>query len=573
MKKLIPLNFPESKLFWKKLIFVALLASLVDAILLGGIQSFISMIALDFNLILLQEKIHTFANTWNIFFIKEFSIESYTVQNALIFWSVLMLALVFFRFLLQKKRLIISEQLFFAFEYYWKGQMLESLQKGDKSKIRALGTAAISNRLNEDMRSLRRATETLVFTIQAFFHLIIFLPLLFIISWEMSLVIFLILLPLVSLLQKKMHKLAKPLEENFDIRMSFLKKITTWNNLLLRWTLAVDLEEEKECLHKLNGQIKNKSDEIAVHKSALVSLSEAIASISVVAVFAMAAYLVYHNLLGASEIIIYCATLFISYKPVKECSRLIPVWKDSQLAWKRLEKILKIPKAIEKRILIEDEKVEIINLSFSYEVGEEKVFDNYSLNFDLDKFIVIRGKNGIGKSTLLKLMAGLEQSQSGQLNLCKDFIDNISYLDQHPMLPGLKQVKEVIDNLALNEKIDLGNNLNIVSPAYELLNVMGLSDIKERLDQLVNKNDINEYGVSEWLSGGQIQRLGMILTLFSNPSIVLFDEPLSSLPHADRQVILEAILEFCTTENIKLIIVLHDDLPMSWKDKCLEIKL
>lgn len=573
MKKLIPLNFPESKLFWKKLIFVALLASLVDAILLGGIQSFISMIALDFNLILLQEKLHAFANTWNIFFIKEFSIESYTVQNTLTFWSVLMLALVFFRFLLQKKRLIISEQLFFAFEYYWKGQMLESLQKGDKSKIRALGTAAISNRLNEDMRSLRRATETLVFTIQAIFHLIIFLPLLFIISWEMSLVIFLILLPLVSLLQKKMHKLAKPLEENFDIRMSFLKKITTWNNLLLRWTLAVDLEEEKEYLHKLNGQIKNKSDEIAVHKSALVSLSEAIASISVVAVFAMAAYLVYHNLLGASEIIIYCVTLFMSYKPVKECSRLIPVWKDSQLAWKRLEKILKIPKAIEKRILIEDEKVEIINLSFSYEIGEEKVFDNYSLNFDLDKFIVIRGKNGIGKSTLLKLMAGLEQSQSGQLNLCKDFIDNISYLDQHPMLPGLKQVKEVIDNLALNEKIDLGNNLNIVSPADELLNVMGLSDIKERLDQLVNKNDINEYGVSEWLSGGQIQRLGMILTLFSNPSIVLFDEPLSSLPHADRQVILEAILEFCTTENIKLIIVLHDDLPMSWKDKCLEIKL
>ena len=151
--------------------------------------------------------------------------------------------------------------------------------------------------------------------------------------------------------------------------------------------------------------------------------------------------------------------------------------------------------------------------------GETKVIHGINIEISDGEFIVILGPSGCGKSTLLRMIAGLETVTSGEI-----FINNIKVNDVEPMD---RNIAMVFQNYALYPHMTVYNNMSYG------LKIAGFSknEIKDRVDKASEMLQIKEYldRKPRELSGGQRQRVAMGRAIVRNPSVFLFDEPLSNL--------------------------------------------
>ncbi len=155
-------------------------------------------------------------------------------------------------------------------------------------------------------------------------------------------------------------------------------------------------------------------------------------------------------------------------------------------------------------------KLSINGLSFSYE--DKIIFDGLSLNLSSEKISVLIGQNGVGKSTLLRIIAGLEEQDKGKITVSNDSNDqilirgNISYLGH---------------KLALKENLSVHENINFWEKFYKC--VITDNHHKELgIDKLLNRK-IRD------LSQGQKKKVALLRILMSDKKIWLLDEPLSNL--------------------------------------------
>ncbi len=157
-----------------------------------------------------------------------------------------------------------------------------------------------------------------------------------------------------------------------------------------------------------------------------------------------------------------------------------------------------------------------ISYSIKTEKGQKKILKNINLNFEKGKTYVITGQNGSGKSTLVKLIMGIERQSSGEIFFEEENISDlavneranrgITFAFQKPVtFKGLK-VKDLLD-LASNQK-------NTLSQNCEFLSKVGLC-ARDYLDRYVD----------EKLSGGEIKRIELALSLVRNGKLDIFDEP------------------------------------------------
>lgn len=142
--------------------------------------------------------------------------------------------------------------------------------------------------------------------------------------------------------------------------------------------------------------------------------------------------------------------------------------------------------------------IEIKNLSFSY--GENKIFNNLNLKVNKGERIILRGESGVGKTTLLRLILGLEKAKKGEINLNGSKISVVFQEDR--LLP----FKTVLENLTLfaDEKTVL-----------ESLSLLGLSEAA------------NLYPAE--LSGGMARRVSIARALSVEADIYILDEAFSGL--------------------------------------------
>ena len=160
--------------------------------------------------------------------------------------------------------------------------------------------------------------------------------------------------------------------------------------------------------------------------------------------------------------------------------------------------------------------LELKNISFSADDGEVEIIRDISMTVEDDRFIVITGPNGGGKSTLAKLIAGIEKNTAGQLifdgvditdkNITERARMGIGFAFQQPVrFKGMT----VVDLL----RIAAGKNLS-VSEACEYLSEVGLC-AKDYIDREINAS----------LSGGELKRIEIATVLARNVKLALFDEP------------------------------------------------
>jgi ABC-type Fe3+/spermidine/putrescine transport system ATPase subunit len=158
--------------------------------------------------------------------------------------------------------------------------------------------------------------------------------------------------------------------------------------------------------------------------------------------------------------------------------------------------------------------------------GEEVVLQNISFDVYENECLVILGQSGCGKTTLLKILIGLEKSDSGIIK--KDNVD-ISSLKPHEREMGMVfQNYGLFPNMTALENVEyaLKNKKpkhHVRKNSLEILDTLGMSDY-------LNKKPYE-------LSGGQQQRVSIARTLILNPSIILMDEALSALDVENREII------------------------------------
>lgn len=162
---------------------------------------------------------------------------------------------------------------------------------------------------------------------------------------------------------------------------------------------------------------------------------------------------------------------------------------------------------------------------------------NINLDINQGEFIALVGMSGGGKSTLLRLIAGLEQPTTGSVSIESDHTKSLMRVtfQEDRLLPWMS----VLDNLSFGSK-----DKNTKAHAQELLELVELGDYA---DQFPNQ-----------LSGGQKQRVALARALMSHPQILLLDEPLGALDALTRRKMQDLILDICQKQNLTTILVTHD---------------
>jgi len=200
--------------------------------------------------------------------------------------------------------------------------------------------------------------------------------------------------------------------------------------------------------------------------------------------------------------------------------------------------------------------IKIINLDFTYPGCYNKVFNKLNLEFKQGELTVICGQNGTGKSTLLKLLAGLYKPDSGRI-LIED--TNLDYIPVEKLRENFSILSQdyKLFYLSISENIHLGNpeksgNIRNISSAANFSGIQSLiTELPNGYNSIIGKS--LEHGVE--LSSGEFQKLALSRTIFKNSRIIILDEPFSAIdPDSEKKIFtnLKAL-----SENRIVIIISH----------------
>lgn len=176
--------------------------------------------------------------------------------------------------------------------------------------------------------------------------------------------------------------------------------------------------------------------------------------------------------------------------------------------------------------------------NLSKEYNGKKVFENLDLNLEKGEILEVKGNSGEGKTTLKRCIAGLEEHDTGEIDLDGD----LSFVFQDKrVLPWLNVMKNILAPLKLG-----GHEIDD-ERIEEIKNIAKRFGVEEHLEK-----DINE------VSGGELQRLMVLRGLVTEPDILLLDEPFNSVDQETRGKIYEKFLEICREKSLSVIIASHN---------------
>ena len=190
--------------------------------------------------------------------------------------------------------------------------------------------------------------------------------------------------------------------------------------------------------------------------------------------------------------------------------------------------------------------IEIKNISRHF--GSVKAVDNVSFSIKQGEFFSLLGPSGCGKTTLLRLLAGFESANQGEI-----FIDGI---DVTTMPPNLRPTNMVFQNYAIFPHINVKKNIEF-GMRKEKLSKQELDARVEEVLSLVKLEGYEER-FSNQLSGGQRQRIALARALIKRPKVLLLDEPLGALDKKLRDEMQIELRNLQKAVGITFVFVTHD---------------
>ena len=205
--------------------------------------------------------------------------------------------------------------------------------------------------------------------------------------------------------------------------------------------------------------------------------------------------------------------------------------------------------------------VTLRNLVKTY--GKTEVLHSINLDVADGEFIVVVGPSGCGKSTTLRMLAGLEEVSSGEILIGDEVVNNLE--------PKERNIAMVFQNYAIYPHMSVRKNIGFGLRTSKL----SKSDRAARLEEVAAILDMTDYldRKPSQLSGGQRQRVAIGRAMVRDPSVFLFDEPLSNLDAQLRTQMRLEIKKLHLKVGTTIIFVTHDQIEaMTLADRIVIMK-
>ena len=192
-------------------------------------------------------------------------------------------------------------------------------------------------------------------------------------------------------------------------------------------------------------------------------------------------------------------------------------------------------------------RLEIKNLSRRF--AETTAVDDVSIELQPGQVTCLLGPSGCGKSTTLRMIAGVEEQQSGEILVDGALICN----SKHIVPPELRNIGMMFQDFALFPHLSVLENV-----AFGLSGTK--ADKRNRAELLLDRVDLNGYGskMPHQLSGGEQQRVALARAVAPKPKIMLLDEPFSGLDDRLRDGIRDETLKVLREDGAAVLMVTHD---------------
>ena len=206
--------------------------------------------------------------------------------------------------------------------------------------------------------------------------------------------------------------------------------------------------------------------------------------------------------------------------------------------------------------------LEVQDLSKHY--GSTPVFSNVSLTVAPGEFVALMGESGVGKSTLLNCMAGLDPWDSGSVHL--DGVDVGALNDEQRAALRREKIGFVFQAFHVLPHLDVAQNVALpllllgrpdAGRVADMLKAVGLEGLGARLPQQ--------------LSGGQLQRVAIARALVHSPRLILADEPTGNLDPDTATVVMDALVAQTRLHGASLVLVTHSAAATDKADRVLRL--
>ena len=189
--------------------------------------------------------------------------------------------------------------------------------------------------------------------------------------------------------------------------------------------------------------------------------------------------------------------------------------------------------------------MELIVNNLSKRFGEKLILDRLSLSMQSGEFMALVGSSGSGKSTILRLIAGLEHPSGGSISVDGKPVsspgpDRGMVFQKYSLYPWLNAA----ENVAFGMRLQRMKPAEIRERTAYFLEVVGLSEAADKLPRE--------------LSGGMQQRVAIARALATNPSILLLDEPFGALDLQIRESMQDFLLKLWQRTGLTVLLITHD---------------
>ncbi len=199
--------------------------------------------------------------------------------------------------------------------------------------------------------------------------------------------------------------------------------------------------------------------------------------------------------------------------------------------------------------------------SLAKSFGERELFRDISFSVAENQRVGLIARNGTGKSTLMEIIAGRQQSDAGEVVFKRDL--KVGYLEQNPgFRPGqtvleacFREENETVRAIARYERSLAENDPQTMQEAISEMDRLKAWDYEQRCKQILSRLRIEDFSQPvEQLSGGQIKRVALAGVLIGEPDLLLLDEPTN---HLDLEMT-GWLEEYLSRSKMSLLMVTHD---------------